>query len=351
VKWWNNATTGSCLLDYSNPAAGEWWAAKLKSLQTRYGIDGFKFDGGEANFVPQDAVTYGHITSNQYADVNMRWAAQHGFDIHEMRSSWLGQPQGRIVREFDKDTQWGLNNGLHSVITQALALSAIGFPYSMPDMIGGNQYGAALNDPELMARWIELSSFMEMMQFSIRPWNTMQHPALDATTTAIAQRYSNLFTALLPYRKVLVDRAQETGAPILEPLFFESPRDPVAQTVDDEWLLGPDLLAAPVVKQGQTSRDVYLPAGRWRSLYGDGGVVTGPVTLHDVPAPLAAAPAYYRVDGQYSGLIAGIASTLGPGAAGPGTDVPESPYAVGLPLAALCLGGVWILVRRRRVVA
>lgn len=302
IKWWDNYATGSCLIDFSNRAAGDWWAAKLHSLQTRFGVDGFKFDGGEANFVPKDAVTAGHITSNQYADVYMRWAARHGFAMHEMRAGWLAQAQGRIVREFDKDTAWGLQNGLAAVVTQALALSAIGYPYQMPDMIGGNQYNGDLQDPELLTRWIELSAFMEMMQFSIRPWETSQHPSVTAAVTKVARSYSTLFEKLLPYRKALFRRAQRTGLPVIEPLLFAAPHDPRAQTAADEWMLGPDLVAAPVVTKGKTSRKVYLPPGRWRAL-GGGRVIVGPTVLRDVSAPLARTPAYYRVGGRYAGML------------------------------------------------
>jgi alpha-glucosidase (family GH31 glycosyl hydrolase) len=312
IKWWDNFNSGSCLIDFSNRAAGEWWAAKLHSLQTRYGIDGFKFDGGEANFVPKDAVTAGKITSNQYADVYMHWAAVHGFDVHEMRAAWLGQAQGRIVREFDKDTVWGLQNGLSAVITQALALSAVGYPYQMPDMIGGNQYNGDLKDAELLTRWIELSAFMEMMQFSIRPWPTSQHPSFTPELTSVAKSYSELFDALLPYRTKLFALAHRTGMPVIRPLLFAAPNRARARTAADEWLLGPDLLAAPVVTQGATSRDVYLPPGRWRPL-GGGKVIKGGRVLQGVPAGITQTPAYYRVGGKYSALLRSLPA---PGATG-----------------------------------
>ena len=65
----------------------------------------------------------------------------------------------------------------------------------------------------------------------------------------------------------MIDLAREstlTGAPIVRPLWWIAPNDTDALTVDDEFLLGDDLLVAPVVQQGATSRDIYLPAGRWR---------------------------------------------------------------------------------------
>lgn len=69
------------------------------------------------------------------------------------------------------------------------------------------------------------------------------------------------------YSQLLIDLAREavsTGAPIVRPLWWIAPNDTNAQTIDNEFLVGNDLLVAPVVEHGATARDIYLPAGRWR---------------------------------------------------------------------------------------
>ena len=68
---------------------------------------------------------------------------------------------------------------------------------------------------------------------------------------------------LLPYLYASFVRAAETGAPVQRPLVFDFQRDAAVRDIDDEYLLGPDLLVAPVLEPGATARQVYLPAGDW----------------------------------------------------------------------------------------
>ncbi|MCD6289544.1 MAG: glycoside hydrolase, partial [Anaerolineae bacterium] len=65
VRWWRGE---GALVDFSNPEAAAWWLGKLRSLQDRYGVDGFKFDAGEGNYVPADGITAGDIGRNGYSD-------------------------------------------------------------------------------------------------------------------------------------------------------------------------------------------------------------------------------------------------------------------------------------------
>jgi alpha-glucosidase (family GH31 glycosyl hydrolase) len=81
----------------------------------------------------------------------------------------------------------------------------------------------------------------------------------------VARHYADamkLHRALNPYIQAQVKRAVASGEPIMKPLFFDFPADRAAYGIDDEWLLGDSLLAAPVLSEG-TSRDVHLPPGRW----------------------------------------------------------------------------------------
>lgn len=73
----------------------------------------------------------------------------------------------------------------------------------------------------------------------------------------IHEKYADLFITC-------ARESTRTGAPIIRPLWWVDPLNDVSQTVDDEFLVGDDLLVAPVVHKGVTSRHVYLPPGRWR---------------------------------------------------------------------------------------
>jgi alpha-glucosidase len=80
----------------------------------------------------------------------------------------------------------------------------------------------------------------------------------DLVREAIRLRYR-----LLPYLYATFLRASETGAPVQRPLVFDYQYDPTVRDLDDEYLLGPDLLVAPVVDAGVTARQLYLPPGSW----------------------------------------------------------------------------------------
>jgi phosphoglycolate phosphatase-like HAD superfamily hydrolase len=287
VRWWQGY---GGLLDVSNQAALDWWLVGLRRLQSAYGVDGFKFDAGEGNFLPSDAVTTQFLSRRQYADRYVQWVAQH-FEWTEVRAGWRAQRHGLLFREWDKWSRWGLDNGLHSVLTQALALSTIGYPFILPDMIGGNAYNGELPDRELMIRWTQLTALLPAMQFSIPPW------LYDAETDATCRRYAVLHTDLAPYIHLLVAQTLRDGSPIVRPLFWHAPGDQTALLLDDQFLLGDLLLVAHVVNPGQHTRNVYLPEGRWRDRW-NGTVFDGPLWLNTYPAPLDTLPLFERLSAE-----------------------------------------------------
>jgi alpha-D-xyloside xylohydrolase len=98
---------------------------------------------------------------------------------------------------------------------------------------------------------------------------------------------------LRPYLLELSEQAHRTGAPVMRPLFFGFPDDDHAWRVDDQFLLGPDVLVAPVTESGARSRTVYLPAGtRWTDTAM--GEVHEGGTTPDVAAPLERIPVFVR---------------------------------------------------------
>jgi hypothetical protein len=284
VPWWQ-AYGG--LLDVSNHEALDWWLTGLRRLQTDYGIDGFKFDAGEGNFLPADVRTAQPMARRHYSDRYVQWVAQH-FSWTEVRTGWRVQRLGLFFREWDKWSRWGLDNGLHSVLTQALTLSLIGYSFILPDMIGGNAYGGELPDRELLIRWTQLTALLPAMQFSIPPW------LYDDEADAICRRYTELHTNVAPYIQSLVEQTLRDGTPVVRPLFWYAPSDQTALMVDDQFLLGDLLLVAPILNPGQHSRNIYLPEGRWRDRWDD-TVFSGPHWLDNYAAPLDTLPLFERL--------------------------------------------------------
>ena len=102
---------------------------------------------------------------------------------------------------------------------------------------------------------------------------------------------------LKPYIAALARNVSAEGVPTMRPLWFEFPNDPAAYDVDDQYMLGPEYLVAPVTVQGATNRSVVFPgdAGvQWQSVWDAGVVVAGGAT-RVVQAPLNVIPVYRRV--------------------------------------------------------
>jgi myogenesis-regulating glycosidase len=285
VHWWQG---DGALLDVTNAAACDWFLRRLRALQAETGLDGFKFDAGEAIFVPPDAVTAEPLaTRNDYTHRYVNFVARH-FALTEVRSGWQNQTAPIFFRQWDKTTVWGADNGLRSVIPGLLSLSLTGYPFVLPDMIGGNAY-AETPDAELMIRWTQLNALLPAMQFSLAPWE------YGEACADLCRRYAELHTAFAPRLLALAEAAARTGEPIIRPVFWPAGAlvEP-ALVCDDEYLVGDDWLVAPVVYPGQRARDIYLPPGQWRD-YWTGQILTGGGVIKDFAAPLETLPLFQRV--------------------------------------------------------
>jgi alpha-glucosidase (family GH31 glycosyl hydrolase) len=287
VKWWQGE---GALLDVTNPAAFDWFLQRLRSLQQRTGLDGFKFDAGESVFLPKDAVWYAKINGedshvNAYTHHYVSFVAQH-FGLTEVRSGWFNQSAPIFFRQWDKTSDWSYANGLKSVITGLLSLTLTGYPFILPDMIGGNAYGEQPN-AELLIRWTQLTALLPAMQFSLAPWDLGEE--CDRTCRRYVEFHSEFASEILR----VAEEAVRTGAPIIRPISWLAPDDERALLCDDEYLLGADVLVAPVVEAGQRARDIYLPPGLWRDRWSE-QVIAGPIVLRAYPAPLDTLPIFRR---------------------------------------------------------
>jgi alpha-glucosidase (family GH31 glycosyl hydrolase) len=277
VEWWNG-TAG--IVDLANPDARAWYEAKLRDLMERYGIDGFKFD---TRFFDEKCKPRDGFTAADYIRLGADLADQFDLQGAGVRIHWTGsQKHGFVIRQLDKGTGW---DSLKVAVTQDLAISTVGYPFVETDMIGGS-LGQPPPQKDTLVRWAQAASLMPLMYSSTTP------VGYDAQTVALYKRAIATHRRLGPYLDAQVRRAVATGEPIMKPLFFAFPREQRTYTITDEWLLGDAVLAAPVVGPG-TSRDVYLPRGRWVDVNG-GRVLRGPVVLHGYDAGLGVTPTFVR---------------------------------------------------------
>ncbi|CAG2056796.1 unnamed protein product [Timema podura] len=286
--WWDGE--GSAV-DFSKTGAVDWWVERLRNLSEENGIDSFKFDAGETSWLPQLPVLNVSEGMNPIGHTSryVRAVSQFGPFV-EVRSAQRTQDLPVFVRMLDKDSRWGFNNGLRTLVTTLLQMNTVGYTFVLPDMIGGNAYGSDLATKELFIRWLQANTFIPALQFSIVPWD------YDNQTVEIAKK----FTALhYQYSDLIIELARnssEYGSPINPPIWWVDPDDSDAQAVDDEYLLGESILVAPVMEEGATSRDIYLPRGTWRDeLHPDQDPIQGRTWLRDFPAALDELPYFTKI--------------------------------------------------------
>lgn len=286
VRWWNGI---GGILDFTNPEAREWFASHLRSLKAKYGIASFKFDAGETSYLPKQFSTYAPLHDPSTFTRRYTEMAIPFNDRAELRSGYQSQNISCFFRLIDRDSVWGYDLGLKSIIPTVLTISILGYQFVLPDMIGGNAYpnrtlgatdNAGLPDRELYIRWLELAAFMPAMQFSIPPW------AYDEEVVEIARKFTALHETLVAPRVLeLAGEVLDTGDPIIRPLWWISSKDEAAYKIDSQFLIGDDLMVAPVLEPGKQERDIYLPAGKWRSYKGE-QLEKGPIHLTDYPVDL-----------------------------------------------------------------
>jgi len=263
VEWWNGQ---SAVLDFSNPAAVKWFKRQLHRLINDYGVDGFKFDAGDMYFYPSNGISKEDITPNEQCEL----FAQFGLDypLNEYRACWKmgGKPLAQRLQ--DKAHSWG---DLQKLIPNMVLEGLSGYPFSCPDMIGGGEWTSFLDpstlDQDLTVRSAQCHALMPMMQFSVAPWRVLDSIHLKAVMNAVEIRMK--FTPLIMR---LANEAALTGEPIVKCLEYEFPGQGFENT-KDQFMLGSNMLVAPMLEKGQSSRDVKLPKGRWKST--DGEILRG----------------------------------------------------------------------------
>ena len=129
--------------------------------------------------------------------------------------------------------------------------------------VGGDVGGFASNaDAELYARWLQAAALTPFLRTHIATGLQEREPwSYGEEFTRINRATIELRYKLLPYLYTLFREHEETGAPVMRPLWYEYPADVETYLNDTEFLVGRDLLVAPVMSQGATKRPVYFPKG------------------------------------------------------------------------------------------
>ena len=286
--------------DFSRSETADFIRESLANIVTTYDVDGWMADFGE--YLPFDSVhADGSVSDERRNTFPVDWHRVNREALEQVRpdGNWVSiarsgftgvQGHAQIHWVGDQQTDWGELDGLPTVTPALLNLGLAGQPFVSLD-IAGFSVGAGSSTKELYFRWTELGAFAPVMRThqgadKLNNWNWNS----DAETVAHFRKFTFVHCALADDFKALAEVAVETGAPILRHLMLVFPDDTETWNISDQFMVGDDLLVAPVVAQGATTKSVYLPAGTWFNVW-TGESVQGGQRV-DVEAPLGSPPVF-----------------------------------------------------------
>jgi alpha-D-xyloside xylohydrolase len=303
------------IVDFTNPAAAEWWGDQVLRLLAEERPDALKLDFGEE--IPLGAICRDGRTGlevrNAYALLYQRATAAaipagHPTVPFFCRSGSTGSQTTPCHWVGDTPATWdGMAQALRACLSLALSGFALvghdagGFhtPGSMdlPARIldGEDAHFAADVEPELFGRWAQWAAFSPVTRFhgtGRREPTAYAEPWRSAAIAALRRRRD-----ILPLLRAALTEAQQTGLPLLRPTALTHPHDPIARRAWHQHQLGADLIVAPILAPGGRTT-VWLPDGEWEPVLG-APHLRGP-GLHDVAVTPEAFPVYAR-----SGALSG----------------------------------------------
>ena len=301
---------GAMIPDFANPETRKWWFKKRQHLLDM-GVDGFKTDGGE--FVHDlDTIFYdnqsGKKVRNLYpAQYEEAYTEFIGKDrVLFSRAGYTGAQKSPMHWAGDQFSKF---EELRAQLNAGLSLALCGIPFWSFD-IGG--FAGPLPSKELYLRATSLAAFSPVMQWHSEPsygqfadivkgdgrindrspWN-MADVWKDVSIIETATFYANLHMNLVPYIYQEALKSIKERSSLMKHLYLEYNEDEKAAFVNDEYMIG-DLLIAPLLEEGRSSRDIYLPKGKWLDMW-TGNEIEGPSVI-TVEAAIGEIPVFVRTN-------------------------------------------------------
>ena len=299
-------TFPAAMVDFTNPDAYEWYKGLIKNNMIGIGLSGWMADFGE--YLPVDCVL--HSGEDPY-EMHNRWPAiwaklnneaiaEAGKEGEVFFFTRAGHTEtikySHLMWNGDQHVDWSLDDGIAAVVPATLSLAMSGYGMAHSDVGGYTTMKKRLaRDKELLLRWEEMNAFSPLYRFheGNQPVMNVQFDADEELYNQL-EKFTNTHVRLKGYIKELVDENVNKGTPVMRPLFYHYD-EPRAYTESLEYLLGRDILVAPVIDKGATTKTVYLPEDEWVHLYSgkefDGGMVI-------VGAPIGEPPVFIRKDSE-----------------------------------------------------
>ena len=262
---WDMWQAGMALVDFTNPDAVRWYQDQLRHL-LGHGVDSFKTDFGER--IPTDVVWFDGSDPQR---MHNYYSQLYNRSVFDVLTKELGEGEAVLFARSataggqTMPVHWGGDcestfTAMSESLRGGLSLSSSGFGFWSHD-IGGFE---GTPEPELFKRWIAFGLLSSHSR--LHGSNSYRVPWLvDDESSDVLRHFTRLKMTLMPYLLMAAEEAHAAGTPVMRPMFLEFPDDPGCAQLDRQYMLGPDLLVAPVFSAGGDV-SFYLPAGIWTHL-------------------------------------------------------------------------------------
>ena len=273
IKQVDNWQPGLAVIDFTNPAACDWYAGKLKHLLS-LGVDCLKTDFGER--IPTDVLYYDgsdpEAMHNYYTYLYNRLVFDTLKEVKgEQEAVLFARSATAGCQQFP--VHWGGDcfasyPSMAETLRGGLSFAMSGFAFWSHDISGFESTAT----PDLYKRWVQFGIFSTHSR--LHGSDTYRVPwVFDEESCEVLKYFSSLKCTLMPYLYRMAVIAHERGTPVLRPMPFEFPADPVCRYLDMQYMLGDSLLVAPVFREDGRVQ-FYLPEGTWKNLL-DEEILTG----------------------------------------------------------------------------
>lgn len=295
-------------IDFTNPEAIAWWEGRIREMLIELDADGFMqdfgehivldmhfFDGSTGETMHNHYPTVFHQTTRKIIDDIERETKRHIFFWTRAGYSGRQGSSGFESSNFpgDETSDWSRASGIASLTTDMLSRGATGSYGYNTDIGGYFDFHVGAASAELYTRWSFWAALSPVFRVHNSSSNGVRMPWFYGKETLEHWRKAaELHLKAAPLIMRLWQEAQTTGVPPVRGLWVEYPKDKRARQEDQQWMLGPNVLVAPVVEQGAKTRDVYLPKGCWRHVE-SGTQFEGPRDV-TVSAPIDSLPYFFK---------------------------------------------------------
>lgn len=298
------------IVDLTNINAYNWYKSEIKKNMIQFGLGGWMADFGE--YLPADAKMKNGMTGEKAHNLYpVLWSKLNREAIEEegklgdvfffTRSGFTGTSKySTMMWNGDQNVDFSLDDGLASAIVGSLSLTMSGFGLAHSDIGGYTTLFNMKRTKELFERWAAFAAFTAMMRTheGNRPDDNIQFDSDEEIITHFA-RMGKIHKALKPYLKDVVEENKDKGLGVMRPIFIHYDEER-AYDQKYEYLLGRDVLVAPVYEENKKEWKVYLPKDNWINMFTGEEVPAGEIT---VDAPIDSIPAFYRRDSNYRDIF------------------------------------------------